>query len=131
MKYFILFFVLMFLSIGLFAQEGGAGKTRLIIGLSGPELIHAGLTHRVANFSQFGLSGGAGPTWGGVWPTINFEHRLYIGSGSDLTTSFVRQGTTFFPVAKKPQRFTLTLTIGKGLKFSDSNNGLTIDLGVF
>ncbi|MEX0928724.1 MAG: hypothetical protein WD266_02880 [Balneolales bacterium] len=119
----------------LFAQEASPGKTRFVLGLSGPELFHAGLTHRIGDFSQFGFSAGAGPSWGMIWTSINLEHRLYLGKPSEKSnqkTYFFRQGSTFFPSATESSRhFTVNLTVGKDFLFSKIRNGLTVDVGVF
>jgi hypothetical protein len=116
------------------AQENKINKTRFIAGLSGPELLHVGFTHRLASVSQVGLSVGAGPSMNMLWSSLNLEHRLYFGKKSQHTnqkTWFFRQGTTFFPSAKSSQQFTLTLTAGKDLVFKKIKNGITIDAGVF
>jgi hypothetical protein len=135
MKYFITFLVLFLANICIQAQESSPGRTRLVFGLAGPELIHAGITYRLAGFSQLGLNAGIGPSSGMAWTAISLEHRLYLGkvSGkSNLKTWFFRQGTTYFPSATLPsQHFTLTLTGGKDIVFKNAKNGLSIDLGVF
>lgn len=103
-------------------------------GISAPELLHAGVTYRIANASQLGLNVRAAPTWGGIWPAISLEHRLYVGRDDariNQRTWFFRQGTTFFPSAESPQRFTLDLTVGKDILFKDIKNGITIDAGLF
>lgn len=51
--------------LSLHAQEK-INKTRFIIGLSTPELFHAGVTHRLANISEVGLNVGAGPSSGTI-----------------------------------------------------------------
>ena len=124
------------LSFGLHlsAQDAEARKTRFVTGLSGPELFHAGITHRIANASQLGLSAGIGPSFGTAWTAINLEHRLYLGKNSDRTNQklwFFRQGTTFFPSATPSEQFTLTLTVGKDILFRNPRNGISIDGGVF
>jgi hypothetical protein len=116
------------------AQESKIRKTRFIAGLSGPELLHVGVTHKLAPVSQVGLSVGAGPSMGMLWSSVNLEHRLYFGKKSQETnqkTWFSRQGSTFFPSAKSSQQFTLTLTAGKDFIFKNIKNGITIDAGVF
>lgn len=133
MKYTIVITSLFF-NLCLFAQQGEIGKARLVTGISAPELLHIGLTYRVANASQLGFSAGAGPSSGAIWPSINLEHRLYIGNNSAKTnqrTLFFRQGTTFFPSAKSSRQFTLNLTVGKDFVFKNIKNGITIDAGVF
>lgn len=117
-----------------FAQTKTTNKTRFVIGLSAPELLHAGVTWRLANISQLGLNAGLGPTMGGIWPEISLEHRLYLGKNDpriNQKTWFCRQGTTFFPSAESPQQLTLNLTVGKDIPFKSSGNGITIDAGVF
>ena len=133
MKSAIVIITLFSFNLNLCAQEGKISKTRFVIGLSAPELLHAGLTYRIANASLIGLSVGAGPSLGTIWPSINLEHRLYLGKNSVKTNQkiwFFRQGTTFFPAAQSPQKFTLNLTVGKDIPFKNKN-GITIDVGVF
>ena len=81
------------------AQKETIKKTKIVIGISSPELLHAGATYRLANISQIGLNVGGAPSLGGIWPSASFEHRLYIGKNSeksDQKTWYFRQGTTFF-----------------------------------
>ena len=134
MKYAILILTLFVLNKNLSAQEEKISKTKFVIGLSGPELLHAGVLYRIANTSSFGLNAGAGPSWGMIWTSINLEHRLYLGKNNDRTnqkTWFFRQGTTFFPAANTSERFTLNLTLGKDIPFKKIKNGFTMDAGVF
>lgn len=134
MKYLIVVAALLFLNDNLYGQDADYGKTRFIAGLSGPELLHAGITYRIANPSQLGLSAGAAPSMGMIWSSVNFEHRFYFGKKSDKSdqkTYFFRQGTTFFPSADNPQRFTVTVTAGKDFPFNNFGHGMTVDLGVF
>ncbi|MBK5270337.1 MAG: hypothetical protein JJE22_04910, partial [Bacteroidia bacterium] len=130
MKHSIIIIGLLFFSLNLCAQKEAISKTRFVIGLSGPELLHAGVTYRIANASQLGLNAGVGPSSGLVWTSISLEHRLYLGKNSEIInqkTWFFRQGTTFFPQAKSSQQFTLNLTVGKDLVFKNINHGVTID----
>jgi hypothetical protein len=127
--------IIIYLSVGLtpYAQEK-TNKTKFIIGLSAPELLHVGLTYRLANISQVGLNAGAAPSLGTTWTSISLEHRLYLGRNDqriNQKTWFFRQGTTFFPSAKSPQQFTLNLTVGKDIIFKNIKNGISIDAGVF
>ena len=125
---------LFFSSLNLCAQQDKISKTRFVTGLSAPELLHAGVTYRIANASQFGLSVGVGPSSGTTWLSISLEHRLYLGKNAEKTnqkTWFFRQGTTFFPAAKSSQQLTLNLTVGKDIPFKNIKNGITIDAGVF
>lgn len=134
MKFFIVIIPFLFFNVATWAQKKIPGKTRFVLGLSVPELIHAGVTYRLANASQLGLNAGAGPTLGGVWPAISLEHRLYIGKNderSNQKTWFFRQGATFFPSARSSQQFTLNLTVGKDILFKNFKNGISIDAGVF
>ncbi|HEX5552578.1 MAG TPA: hypothetical protein VFX43_04955 [Chitinophagaceae bacterium] len=134
MKYSIVIIAFLFLNLKVCAQKERISKARFITGLSGPELLHAGVTYRVANFSQFGLNAGIGPTLGGIWPVLSLEHRLYVGKNNERINQkiwFFRQGTTFFPSARSSQQFTLNLTVGKDILFKNIKNGITIDAGVF
>ena len=134
MKYLLVLIAFLPYSFNLSAQKVKSDKTRVVFGLAGPELLHVGVTHRVADVSQLGLSVGVGPSKGMAWTSINFEHRLYLGAHSERSnrkTWFFRQGTTFFPPETPPQKFTLTLTGGKDFLFKNPKNGITIDAGVF
>src|SRR5687767_3740495 len=133
MKSLIYFLLLIGVAPQVMAQEQGLKKTKMVFGLSAPELLHAGLTHRWADISLIGINAGLGPTMGGFWPALSAEHRLYFGKGSSgrLPTWFFRQGVTFFPSGRTPQRTTLNLTFGKDLAFKNRRNGITIDAGVF
>ena len=109
-------------------------RTRVVAGVSAPELIHAGVTYRLAEISQVGISVGAGPSFGSIWPTINLEHRLYFGPASEKSNQkawFFRQGTTFFPSEEPGRKFTLNLTVGKDISFKNGKSGITIDGGAF
>ena len=132
---FVMAIVLLFLiSLNLSAQKEIPHKLRIVAGISGPELIHAGITYRIANVSQLGLNAGAASTLGMIWTAISLEHRLYLGKNDariNQKTWFFRQGSTFFPAAESPQRFTLNLTVGKDIPFRNIKNGITIDAGVF
>jgi hypothetical protein len=135
MKNIFLVILLVFLNINLLSQNEPVRSTKFVFGLSGPELLHAGITYRIVNFSQIGLSAGIGPSEGKAWTTLNLEHRLYIGKNAEKTdqkTWFFRQGTTYFPSATNPaQHFSLNLTVGKDIAFKNIRNGITIDVGVF
>lgn len=135
MKYALVIIPLLYFNINLFAQGEKTSKTRFVIGLSAPELLHAGVTYRLANVSQLGLNAGAGPSSGMVWTSISLEHRLYLGKNSEKSnqkTWFFRQGTTYFPSATtSSQHFTLNLTVGKDIPSKNIKNGITIDVGVF
>lgn len=134
MKHSAVIIAFLILPVIAFAQEGRISKARFVAGLSGPELLHAGVTYRIANASQFGLNAGVGPSWGEVWPTLSLEHRLYLGNNNDRSnqkTWFFRQGTTFFPAASSGQQFSLNLTAGKDLILKNPKNSITIDAGVF
>lgn len=134
MKHSVAIIVFLFFHLIAFAQDGKVCKTRFVAGLSGPELLHAGVTYRVVNASQFGLNAGIGPSWGEVWPTLSLEHRLYLGKSNERSsqkTWFFRQGTTFFPSAQSGQQFSLNLTAGKDLILKNPKNSITIDAGFF
>jgi len=134
MKYLLVLIAFLPYGFSLYAQKDKPDKTRLVFGLSGPELLHLGVTHRIADASQLGLNAGIGPSLGMAWTSINLEHRLYLGAHSERSnrkTWFFRQGTTFFPSARSPQKFTLTLTGGKDFIFKNPRNGISIDAGVF
>lgn len=135
MKYLILLTSFFLIHSPTYCQGKNMSNAKFVTGLSGPELLHAGITYRLANASLLGINAGVGPSSGTIWPSISLEHRLYLGKNDkrlDMKTWFFRQGTTFFPSAtKSSQQFTLNLTVGKDLLFKNPNNGITIDAGVF
>lgn len=134
MKKILVVFLALVFSMHLSGQEENISKTRIIAGLSGPELFHAGITYRLADISQLGFNAGIGPSYGEIWPALSLEHRLYFGKNNDkigYKTWFCRQGTTFFPSATDPSQFTFNLTIGKDIPFHNIKNGITIDFGFF
>ena len=127
-------FILFFCHPDLSAQTEKKTNTNFILGVSGPELLHAGVAFRVSNSNQFGINAGIGPSAGEVWPSISIEHRLYFGKNDTKTNQkawFCRQGATFFPSARSSQKFALTLTAGKDFPFKKQGNGITIDAGFF
>ncbi|MGB3005392.1 MAG: hypothetical protein WBC06_02710 [Chitinophagaceae bacterium] len=127
-------FLFLFFVTTSYCQNTNPGKTKIIAGLSAPELLHAGITHRLANTNLLGINAGVGPSSGSLWPSISLEHRLYLGKNDQRTsqkTWFLRQGTTFFPSAKSSQQFTFNFTGGKDLLFKKPGNGITIDAGFF
>lgn len=116
----------------LFAQEDSLTKTKFAIGLSAPELFHAGVNIDLTKYNQLGFSAGVGPSWGTVWPTLNVEHRLYFGKIMEATNRrrwFFKQGFTYFTAAD--DQSALTFTFGADLKSKARNRGWTIDLGAF
>jgi hypothetical protein len=135
MKNVILIIILLSFYINLIAQKEKISKTKFVLGVSGPELFHAGFTYRIVNFSQLGINVGVGPSMGMAWTAISLEHRLYLGKNAQKTnqkTWFFRQGTTYFPSATIPsQHFSLNLTAGKDIVFKNNRTGITIDAGVF
>ena len=134
MRYLIATLCFLFFGININAQKEKISTTKFVVGISGPELLHAGVTFRVANASLLGINAGIGPSSGTAWTSISLEHRLYLGKNSERTNQkvwFFRQGTTFFPQAKSSQQFTLNLTVGKDLIFKNNKSGITIDAGVF
>ena len=134
MKFVMAIAILFPFSLNLAAQKDIPPKLRIVAGISSPELLHAGITDRIANISQVGLNAGVAPSWGMVWTAISLEHRLYLGKNDtriNQKTWFFRQGITFFPAAESPQQFTLNFTVGKDIPFTKIKHGITIDAGVF
>jgi len=134
MKYLSLLISILFFHLNVSAQQDEISKTKFVAGVSGPELLHAGFTYRLSNVSQLGLNAGIGPSLGTAWSSLSIEHRLYLGKNSEKTNQkvwFFRQGSTFFPSAESPQKFTLNLTAGKDFVFKKINRGITVDAGVF
>jgi hypothetical protein len=118
----------------LIGQETKTKSTKFIAGLSAPEILHAGVTFRIANSNLFGVNAGIGPTMGGFWPTLNAEHRFYFGKNDSRINQkvwFCRQGITFQPSAETTDKVAVTLTVGKDIPFKKLTSGITIDAGVF
>lgn len=114
------------------AQEDSLTKTKFVIGLSAPELLHTGVNIDLTKYNQLGVSAGIGPSWGSVWPTLNVEHRLYFGKIIQETKRrrwFFKQGFTYF--AAEDDQSALTFTFGADLKSKARKRGWTIDLGAF
>lgn len=134
LKIFIPLFILFSCGLDLPAQAEKKTTTNFVLGVSGPELLHAGVAFRVSNSNQLGINAGIGPSSGEVWPSLSIEHRLYLGKNDTKTNQklwFCRQGATFFPSARSSQKFALTLTGGKDFSFKKPGNGITIDAGFF
>jgi hypothetical protein len=132
MKKYLLTILFTFGTLFVIAQMDSLSKARFVIGLSTPELFHAGGSIDLGKSNQIGVSAGVGPTWGGVWPTLNIEHRLYFGKLSEITrrkTWFFRQGATTF--TESDHQRAITLSLGADLKSKYRNRGWTIDLGAF
>ena len=94
--------------------------------------MHIGANYDIAKISQLGFSAGIGPTWGGVWPTLNLEHRLYFGKANQITARkqlFFRQGVTWF-TASDDDQFSLNFTVGGDLNSKSAKRGWTIDGGL-
>ena len=133
-KIFFTLLILFFCDPDVSAQTEKKTTTNFVLGISGPELFHAGVAFRVSNSNLLGINAGIGPSSGEVWPSISIEHRLYLGKNDSKTSQkawFCRQGATFFPSARSSQKFALTLTGGKDFSFKKPGNGITIDAGFF
>ena len=114
------------------AQKDSLTASRFAGGLSAPELLHLGVNVDLGKSNQLGLNAGIGPTWGGIWPTVSAEHRLYFGNISTLTNRrkwFFRQSFTYFPAGENDR--CLTLTGGADLRSKTRNRGWTIDAGIY
>jgi hypothetical protein len=114
------------------AQADTLTKTRFVIGLSAPELLHVGINTDLGKSSQVGFSAGIGPSWGGFWPTLNIEHRLYLGKILESTNRrqfFFKQGATYFTSSEKQKA--VTFSVGADLKSKNRGYGWTIDFGGF
>ncbi|MBC6607209.1 hypothetical protein H8B13_10295 [Hymenobacter sp. BT188] len=112
-----------------FAQDVALTRTKFVVGVSGPELLHLGVGVDVTTYNQLGFTVGVGPTWGGVWPTLNAEHRLYFGNvqvGTNRRKLFFRQGVTYFTEGEEGAG---VLSLGIDLKSKKANRGWTIDAG--
>lgn len=121
-----------FSALFLCAQADTLAKTRFVIGLSAPELLHTGINIDLGKSNQVGISAGIGPSWGTVWPTLNIEHRFYFGRFSESINRrkwFFRQGATYFTAGKNQS--VVSLSAGADLKSKSRNKGWTIDLGGF
>jgi len=135
MRKYICLSSLLLLQLICISQEKKENKTKIVAGLAGPELLHVGITQRLANTNQLGFSAGLGPSSGSLWAALSLQHRLYIGKNDSRTsqkTWFLRQGTTFFPQGSNGQKFTFNFTAGKDIPSKkNSANGITIDAGFF
>ena len=127
------FLILLHLSVFIGRAQGDTlTKVRFVIGLSAPELLHAGIDLDLGKSNQIGISAGIGPSWGTVWPTLNIEHRLYFGKLTESTNRrkwFFKQGATYFTAAENQSA--ITFSVGADLKSKARNKGWTIDLGAF
>jgi hypothetical protein len=120
-----------FCSLLVQAQTDSMSPARFVIGISAPELLHAGLAFNLGMGSQLGASVGIGPTWGGVWPSVNAEHRLYLGKTNQTTkrrTWFLRQGLSYFTAGPD---LAATFSFGADLKSKRRDRGWTMDAGMF
>jgi hypothetical protein len=131
MKNLGLLLVFQMIVLGVSAQDVALTKTKFEIGLSAPELLHTGVGFDLTTFNQLGFSVGVGPTWGGVWPALSAEHRLYFGNVQASTNRrklFFRQGVTYYPAGDEAAG---VLSVGIDLKSKKTNKGWTIDAGYF
>lgn len=113
-------------------QVDTLSKSRFVVGISAPELLHAGVNVDLGTRSQVGVSAGIGPSWGTVWPTISLEHKLYFGAIRESTQRrplFFRQSGTYFLSGRS--QAAIALTFGGDLKSKSRHKGWTIDLGLF
>ncbi len=130
MKHIFTIIVFSFTALLARTQMDTLTKTRIVIGLSVPELAHAGISFDLGKHNQLGMSAGIGPTLGGVWPSFNAEHRLYFGNLIEKTNRriwFFRQGINYFPAGDDVG---VTLSAGLDLRSKRRNNGWTIDAGI-
>ncbi|SMB89889.1 hypothetical protein SAMN00120144_0993 [Hymenobacter roseosalivarius DSM 11622] len=117
--------------LGVSAQDMGLTKTKFVIGVSAPELLHAGVGFDLTTINQLGFTVGVGPTLGGVWPTVSAEHRLYFGKVQASTNRrklFFRQGAIYYTAGDEGAG---VLSLGIDLKSKKANRGWTIDAGYF
>jgi hypothetical protein len=111
-------------------QRDTLTKLKLVIGAFVPELAHAGLLVDLGKHNQLGVTAGIGPTWGGVWPSFNAEHRLYFGSLREKTKRrlwFFRQSIHYFPAGDD---VAASLSAGLDLRSGHRQTGWTIDAGM-
>jgi hypothetical protein len=131
MKKLGLLLVFQVMVLGVFAQDMSLTKTKFVVGAAAPELLHVGVGVDLTTINQLGLSVGVGPTWGGVWPALSAEHRLYFGNVQASTNRrklFFRQGATYYPAGDEAAG---VLSLGIDLKSKKANKGWTIDAGYF
>lgn len=130
-KVFLVVFIFMLQVFNAAAQTDTLTKVKLVIGVSAPELAHAGLSLDLGKHNQLGMSAGIGPTWGGVWPSFNAEHRLYMGNLREKIKRrvwFIRQGIHYFPGGDD---VAASLSAGLDFRSGRRHNGWTIDAGIF
>lgn len=131
MKKFCTFLLCHLLASLSFSQTDSLTKTRFVIGLSAPELFHIGVNYDLASISQLGVTVGIGPTWGGVWPTINAEHRLYFGKIDPQKLRrkvFLKQGFTYYTAGDQNA---FSFSVGGDLRSKNRARGWTIEIGAF
>ena len=119
-----------FFSIGAVAQFRNVTKTRILAGLSSPELFHVGLSTDLSKSSQLGINGGVFYSPGSSWPSLSMEHRLYVGKVDEVMGRkmwFFRQGVTWFPGGDDVIG---TFSVGLDLKSRNNYKGWTVDLGL-
>lgn len=113
------------------AAQEPLSKTRILCGLSAPELLHLGVATQITRSNMVGISAGVGPTWGGLWPSVNAEHRLYLGPSNRTTGRrqwFLRQSVSYFPGGED---VVFALTAGADLRSKRPGSGWTVDAGVW
>lgn len=112
------------------AQKREVTKTRILAGISSPELFHVGMNTDLSKSSQLAFSTGVFYSPGTPWPSISVEHRLYLGKvDEDMERKkwFFRQGITWFPSGDDVVG---TLSVGLDLKSKTNYKGWTVDLGL-
>lgn len=111
------------------AQSDSLTRTRIVVGISIPEFFHLGVNIDVSRSSQVGIGAGIGPSFGGVWTSLNLEHRLYFGNISENTLRrkyFFRQSFTNYPAGDNENA--VALSAGIDLRSKKRSSGWTIDL---
>jgi len=119
-----------FISPGAKAQYRNVTRTRILAGLSSPELFHVGINTDISKSSQLGINGGVFYSPGSSWPSVSLEHRLYLGKIDDVMGRkkwFFRQGITWFPSGDDVIG---TLSVGLDLKSRNNYKGWTVDIGL-
>lgn len=112
------------------AQDSLSG-TRFFIGLSAPELLHAGIDVQAGQRNRFAGIIGVAPSWGTVWTSLTIQHRFFLqknAHGKNGTRWFTRESFTFFPANNDRA---ITLTCGAEWRSRKAGRGWQMDAGAF
>lgn len=104
-------------------------KSRFVLGLSSPELLHIGYGIDVSRKYHIGITAGIGPSWGTAWPQFSIEQRILFATSDSPGQKgqwFFRQGFNYFPFGED---LLVTFSIGRDSKWDSNQDCWTFDLG--